>query len=135
MFAPLVLSAVSVGIAFWQRPHMRYSDQRIEMITAPGRFLSQVGDVWSSTIDLGHIQTSQFVGYLFPMGPFFALGDAVGIPVWIVQRFWIAGILALGAWGVVRLVERLFPSRSQSAGFIAGLVVISGPFITIDRLR
>lgn len=135
MFAPLVLSAVSVGIAFWQRPHMRYSDQRIEMITAPGRFLSQVGDVWSSTIDLGHIQTSQFVGYLFPMGPFFALGDAVGIPVWIVQRFWIAGILALGAWGVVRLVERLFPSRSQSAGFIAGLVFISGPFITIGLNR
>ena len=114
---------------------MRYSDQRIELITAPGRFLSQVGDVWSSTIDLGHIQTSQFVGYLFPMGSFFALGDAAGIPVWIVQRFWIAGILALGAWGVVRLVERLFPSRSQSAGFIAGLIFITGPFITIGLNR
>lgn len=114
---------------------MRYSDQRIELITAPGRFLSQVGDVWSSTIDLGHIQTSQFVGYLFPMGSFFALGDAAGIPVWIVQRFWIAGILALGAWGVLRLVERLFPSRSQSAGFIAGLIFITGPFITIGLNR
>ena len=114
---------------------MRYSDQRIELITAPGRFLSQVGDVWSSTIDLGHIQTSQFVGYLFPMGPFFAAGDAAGLPVWIVQRFWIAGILALGAWGVVRLVERLFPARSQSAGFIAGLIFITGPFITIGLNR
>ena len=131
----MALTVIATAISFWQRPHMRYTDQRIELITAPGRFLSQVGDVWSSTIDLGHIQTSQFVGYLFPMGPFFALGDAAGIPVWIVQRFWIAGILALGAWGVVRLVERLFPSRSQSAGFIAGLIFITGPFITIGLNR
>lgn len=135
LFAPLALTVIAAAISFWQRPHMRYTDQRIELITAPGRFLAQVGDVWSSTIDLGHIQTSQFVGYLFPMGSFFALGDAASIPVWIVQRFWIAGILALGAWGVVRLVERLFPSRSQSAGFVAGLIFITGPFITIGLNR
>ena len=114
---------------------MRYSDQRIELITAPGRFLSQVGDVWSSTIDLGHVQTSQFVGYLFPMGPFFAFGDAVGIPVWLVQRCWIAAILAIGAWGVARLVERLFPARTQSAPLIAGLIFISGPFVMIGLNR
>lgn len=135
LLVPLSLTAIAVFVSFWQRPHMRYSDQRIELITAPGRFLSQVGDVWSSTIDLGHVQTSQFVGYLFPMGPFFALGDAVGIPVWLVQRCWIAAILAIGAWGVARLVERLFPARTQSAPLIAGLIFISGPFVTIGLNR
>jgi arabinofuranan 3-O-arabinosyltransferase len=69
------------------------------------------------------------------MGSFFAIGDAAGIPLWIVQRLWIAAVLALGAWGVVRLVERLFPSRSQSAGFIAGLIFITGPYITVGLTR
>ncbi len=135
LFAPLALCAVAVVISFWQRPHSRFSDQRIELITDPGRLFSQVANLWTSTIDLGHIQASQFVGYLFPMGPFFALGDALGLPVWLVQRFWIAGILAIGAWGVVRLLERLLPARTQSAAFIAGLIYITGPFITIGLNR
>ena len=135
LLAPLSLTAVALFLSFWQRPHLRYSDQRIELITDPLRFLSQVGNVWSSTIDLGHIQTSQFVGYLFPMGPFFAIGDAAGIPIWLVQRVWIAAILALGAWGVARLVERLYPARSQSAPLIAGLIFITAPFITIGLNR
>ena len=73
--SPLVLSAIALFIAFWQRPHQMYVDTRIELLTDPWLFLERVAQLWTSTIDLGHIQASQFVGYLFPMGTFFALGD------------------------------------------------------------
>ncbi len=135
LLVPLALSAVAFLIVFWQRPHERFSDQRVELITDPSRFLSQVGTLWSSTIDLGHIQASQFVGYLFPIGPFFALGQQLGIPLWIVQRLWIGLLLAVGAWGLVRLLERLFAPRTQLAGLIAGLFYLSSPFVMITLNR
>ena len=104
---PASLSLVSFAIAFWQRPWGVYSDTRIEMVTNPGLLLSRVSQIWTSTVDLGHIQASQFVGYLFPMAPFFAGGDAVGLPLVVVQRLWIGLFLAIAAWGVVRLIEAL----------------------------
>ena len=45
--------------------------------------------MWSSTTDLGHVQSGQFVGYLFPMGPWFAAADAIGISIWVAQRIWL----------------------------------------------
>ena len=45
--------------------------------------------MWTSTGQLGDVQSGQQTGYLFPMGPFFAVGHAFGIPDWIVQRLWL----------------------------------------------
>ena len=69
--------------------------------------------MWSSTTDLGHVQSGQFVGYLFPMGPWFAAADALGIPMWVAQRFWLGLLLALAAWGVVRLMDALYRPRAR----------------------
>jgi len=129
------LALISFALAFWQRPHGVYSDTRVEMITRPGLFLERIASLWTPTIDLGHIQTSQFVGYLFPMGPFFALGDLLGLPPWIVQRIWIGLLLAAGAWGVVRLLEALRPSTTRTALFLAGLIYVTSPFVTVSLNR
>ncbi len=119
-------------LAFWQRPWGIYSDTRIEMVTNPGLLLSRASQVWTSTIDLGHIQASQFVGYLFPMAPFYVAGDLLGIPPFVVQRLWIGLLLAIAAWGVVRLIEVLRPSTGRAALIIAGLLYISSPFVTVS---
>ena len=121
---PAGLSLVALLLAFWQRPWGIYSDTRIEMVTNPGLLLSRASQVWTSTIDLGHIQASQFVGYLFPMAPFYVAGDLLGIPPFVVQRLWIGLLLAIAAWGVVRLIEVLRPSTGRAALIIAGLLYI-----------
>ena len=64
-----------------------------------------VPSAWSSTGDLGHVQGGQYGGYLFPMGPFFALGHALGLAPWLVQRLWLGLVLTLAAWGAVKLMD------------------------------
>ena len=133
--SPLLLSVAALVISFGQRPFKVYNDTRIEMITAPGRFLGRLPDLWTSTIDLGHIQSSQFVGFLFPQGPFFALGDFLGMPLWIVQRIWFAALLTMAGWGVVRLIDAMYTPRLRGAGFLAGLLYIASPFVMISLNR
>ncbi len=132
---PLTVAGVAFLLSFWQRPAQAWSDTRIELLTEPGLFLSRAASLWTPTIDLGHIQSSQFVGYLFPMGPFFALGHAIGIPMWIVQRLWIGALLAIAGWGIVRLVQSVARRAPWSAALIAGLLYVSSPYVLISLNR
>src|SRR5215204_869491 len=128
---PVSIALLAFALALWQRPRQTYSDTRIELLEDPVLFLSRVGDVWSSTFDLGHVQISQFVGYLWPMGPFFALGDVVGLPMWIVQRLWIGSLLAIGAVGVVSLMSRLYRQEAGIPHLVAGLLYLTSPFVLV----
>ena len=85
--------------------------------------------MWTSTGQLGDVQSGQQTGYLFPMGPFFAVGHAFGIPDWIVQRLWLGTLLALAAWGVVRLLDALLGRPRGVAHLVAGAVILLNPFV------
>jgi arabinofuranan 3-O-arabinosyltransferase len=122
------LGALAFILAFLQRPGDAYSDTRLELSVDPGLFLARVGDVWSSTTDLGHVQSGQFVGYLFPMGPWFAAADALGISMWVAQRIWLGLLLALAAWGVVRLMDELYRPERGVAHVVAGLLYLLNPY-------
>ena len=62
------------------------------------------------------------------MGPFFALGD-LGLPDWVVGRLWIGLVLALSAWGMVRLLDALV-GRPRGAGHLAGgLLYMLNPYV------
>ena len=52
------------------------------------------------------------------MGPFFALGRLVGLGPWLVQRLWLGLLLALAAWGTVRLLDALIgrAARGRARG-------------------
>ena len=60
------------------------------------------------------MESAQYAGYLFPMGPFFALGHLLGVSDWLVDRLWLGLLLAVGCWGLVRLVEVLGAVTSRS---------------------
>ncbi len=115
---PWGLAALSLLLAFGQRHGRTYTDTRVELTVDPGLFLDRVTSVWSPTLDLGHVQSGQFVGYLFPMGPYFAGTDALGVPAWIAERIWLAALLWLAGWGTVLLVDALYepPARLGSPG-------------------
>ena len=113
MALPLGLAAAAYLLALLQRPGFASSDTKIDLHVDPGGFLADVASVWSPTGSLGHVQGGQYSGYLWPMAPFFALGDLIGLSPWLVQRLWLGTLLALAAWGTVRLVDALLESRSR----------------------
>src|SRR3954462_3053300 len=87
---PAGLALLAFAVALWQRPGTLSFDTKAQLHLAPGRFLADVASVWTPSTDLGHVWSGQYVGYLFPMGPFFALGHALGLADWLVH------------WGLVR---------------------------------
>ena len=76
---PLSLTAISFLLAFAQAPGRAFFDTRVELGADPGLFLHRVAQVWSAQTDLGHVQSGQFVGYLFPMGPWYAVANWLGL--------------------------------------------------------
>ncbi len=129
MAVPALLSVASFLLAFAQRTGLATADTKINLHVDPGRFLADVASMWTSTGQLGGVQSGQQTGYLFPMGPFFALGHALGLPDWVVQRLWLGLLLSLAAWGVVRLLDALYPGPRGIAHLTAGAVTILNPFV------
>ncbi len=123
------LVALSYALALLQRPGRTALDTRIELSVDPALFLDRVGSLWSSTTDLGHVQSGQFVGYLFPMAPWYAAGDALGVPHWLSQRLFLGTLLALAAWGTVRLMDALWARPRGLAHLGAGLLFVLNPYV------
>ncbi len=126
---PMFLGLVAYALAFAQRPGLATADTKINLHVDPGRFLGDVASMWTSTGQLGGVQTGQQAGYLFPMGPFFALGHLIGLPDWVVQRLWLGTLLALAAWGAVRLLDALIAEPRGVAHLVTGLVILLNPFV------
>jgi arabinofuranan 3-O-arabinosyltransferase len=96
-----------------QRPGKVTADTEITLALNPARFLLDATHLWNSRSDFGFIP-DQYTGYLFPMGPFFLAGHLLGVPVWITQRLWMALVLTVAAWGIVRLADALRIGRPVS---------------------
>ena len=125
----LLLCAVALAVAFAQRPGLATSDTKIDLHVAPARFLGDAGSMWTRSSQLGAVATGQRAGYLFPMGPFFAAGHAVGLDDWVVQRLWLAALLAIAACGVARLLAALLDSPRAAAELTGGAIAIFNPFV------
>ncbi|MCP9979682.1 DUF3367 domain-containing protein [Actinomadura madurae] len=93
------------ALAFGTRPGAILADTKIDMAVNPLGFLGRALHLWDPE-QFGQLQ-NQAVGYLFPMGPFFALGDVAGMPAWVTQRFWLALLMCLAFVGTWRLAGRL----------------------------
>jgi arabinofuranan 3-O-arabinosyltransferase len=129
------LAGAAFAIALLQRPGERVADTKIDLHVDPVGFLAEVASVWSDSGGLGQVQAGQYSGYLFPMGPFFALGDLLGLPDWVVQRLWLGLLLALTAWGTVRLLDALLDGERGPEHLVAGLLVIFNPYVVIFANR
>jgi hypothetical protein len=126
---PLLLVAAAFALAFAQRPGLATADTKINLHVDPGRFLGDAASMWTSSGQLGDVQAGQQVGYLFPMGPFFAAGHALGLSDWVVQRLWLGSLLAAAALGVVWLLDALLGRPRGAAALVAGAVMLLNPFV------
>ena len=132
---PLVLAAGSLVLALAQDPGAASSDTKIDLHVDPSRFLSEVAAPWNDSLGLGGVWSGQYSGYLWPMGPFYALGDLLGLSPWLIQRLWLAALLALAAWGTVRLVDELYSRDRGVAHLIAGAAVVLNPYVVVFANR
>lgn len=81
-------------------------DTKLGVTTDPWRFLSDLGQLWHDRGGFGGLQ-DQYVGYAWPMLPYYALCDLVHLPVWLAERLWLSLVVSVAFWGALRLMERL----------------------------
>ncbi|HEU0018906.1 MAG TPA: alpha-(1-_3)-arabinofuranosyltransferase family protein [Thermoleophilaceae bacterium] len=132
---PLLLAGAAYALAFAQRPGELVADTKIDLHTDPLRFLADAAAAWAPSGGLGQVQAGQYAGYLWPMGPFYALGDLVGLAPWVVHRLWLGTLLAIAAWGVVRLLDALLDRPRGVPALVAGTLVVANPYVVVFANR
>lgn len=126
---PLGLAAGAYALAFAQRPGELVADTKIDLHVDPVGFLADAAAAWAPSGGLGQVQAGQYAGYLWPMGPFHALADLAGIAPWVAHRLWLGTLLALAAWGTVRLLDALLARERGAAHVVAGALMVANPYV------
>ncbi|MFJ8912409.1 alpha-(1-_3)-arabinofuranosyltransferase [Amycolatopsis sp. NPDC102389] len=106
-------------LSFVQRPGRTTFDTKLDLAVDPLAFLGRALHLWNPQATAGELQ-NQAYGYLFPMGPFFAVCQAVGVPVWIAQRLWCAILLSV-AFGGALLVARALKMGNERTRLIGAV--------------
>ncbi|GGO44413.1 alpha-(1-_3)-arabinofuranosyltransferase [Streptomyces lasiicapitis] len=104
-------------------------DTKLGVAVDPWQFLSDLGQLWHDRGGFGGIQ-DQYIGYAFPMLPFYALADLVQLPVWLAERLWMSLIVAVAFWGALRLAERL-NIGSHGSRLLGAVVYALWPTFTV----
>ncbi len=106
------------------------ADTKLYLYLDPGKLLADAPWTWD-TRQFGGWVPHQVVGYLWPAGPYYWLMDAIGVPDWFAQRFWMATLLFLAGTGV-RWAARKLGFGSGTTAFVpivAALVYMLSPYV------
>ncbi len=120
----LVLAALTV-LSLLQRPGRVTFDTKLDLAVDPGAFLARALHLWNPEATFGELQ-NQAYGYLFPVGPYFVLTEAVGVPMWVAQRLWCALLLGAAFCGAL-LLARALGIGSEPARYIGAVSYALAP--------
>ncbi len=107
-------------------PGVRAADTKLYLHTNPGSLLTTAASLWDPQQFGGYV-THQTIGYLWPMGPWFWLMDAIGCPDWVAQRLWIGLLIFLAGTGV-RFLARQF-GLARLAALCSAAVYMLSPYL------
>jgi len=102
------------------------ADTKQYLYLDPGRLLSRSVSMWDAHVGMGTV-THQTIGYAFPMGPYYWVLNAIGVPAWVSQRLWLGSLLFLAALGVVAL-SRSFGVRGSGVA-VSALAFMLTPYV------
>ncbi len=122
----LVAAAVLIALCCVQDPGRLAADTKLDLVINPIGLMTKGLHIWDPTSGFGVVQEDQVLGYLLPMGPFFALGQLAALPMWVVQRAWFSLLLTGAMTGTVRLADELEIGRPITRG-AAGLAFALSP--------
>ena len=121
-----LLGVLSYLPALLTAPGTVAADTKHYLLLDPSRLLRRAGELWDTSQFGGHV-SHQVVGYLWPMGPWFALGDLAGLPDWVTQRLWVGTVLFAAGTGVRFLARHL--GLPAVAALVAAVAYLSSPFV------
>ena len=106
-----------------------FFDTKLGVDIAPADFFARLWQLWNPNEWFGTL-SDQYIGYAFPMGPFYLLAEILQLPVWLTERLWLSLLVAVGFAGVVRLGKELDIGTERSR-IVAGLAFALWPTFTI----
>ncbi|HEX9504518.1 MAG TPA: alpha-(1-_3)-arabinofuranosyltransferase family protein, partial [Acidimicrobiia bacterium] len=101
-----LLAALAYVPVMLTAPGRVVADTKSYLYLDPGRLLERASSMWDPNIGLGTV-THQNIGYLFPMGPYYWVFHALGVPAWVSQRIWLGSIFLFAALGMLFLMRTL----------------------------
>ncbi|AVH58908.1 MULTISPECIES: alpha-(1-_3)-arabinofuranosyltransferase [Streptomyces] len=104
-------------------------DTKLGVALDPWQFLADLGQLWHDRGGFGGIQ-DQYVGYAWPMLPFYGLCKLIHLPVWLAERLWLSLVVSVAFWGALRLAERL-RIGSAASRLLAAVAYALWPVFTI----
>ena len=127
-----VMLLISYLPLFFNDPGRVAADTKAYLYLDPFRLLERAAYMWQPELAFGTV-THQNIGYLWPIGPFFALGDLLSLPDWVVQRLWLGSIILAAGLGVRWFLKTL--SWKGGAVLVASLSYMLSPYLLnyIDR--
>ena len=124
----LTASLLLVALCFHQAPGLVVPDTKLDLTADPGNLLARAMSIWDGN-GFGQLQ-NQAYGYLFPIGPFHWILDAMGLPSWVVQRLWWSAVLIVALWGFWRLSSALSIGTPWTRYLGAVLFAVSPRFLS-----
>ena len=117
---------------FFNDPGRVAADTKAYLYLDPFRLLERAAYMWQPELAFGTV-THQNIGYLWPIGPFFAIGDLLSIPDWVVQRLWLGSIILAAGLGIRWFLKTL--KWKGGAILVASLCYMLSPYLLnyIDR--
>ena len=82
------------------------ADTKAYLYLDPGRLLERATSMWHPEVGMGTV-THQNIGFLWPIGPFYWLGEMLGLPDWLTQRLWMGSILMVAGLGMLWFLRTL----------------------------
>ncbi len=80
------------------------ADTKTYLYLDPTRVLSRAWSMWDPAYAAGGV-THQAIGFLWPMGPWYWLAEAAGLPDWVAQRLWWGTLIWVAGAGVAYLLR------------------------------
>ena len=108
----LTLSGLLIVLTVaWSTPAGQIAeDTKNDLYVDPWGLMARALHLWDPQVTWGMLQ-NQGYGYLFPMGPFYAVLSEI-FPVWIVERLWWSALLTGGYLATLALLRALGYGRS-----------------------
>jgi arabinofuranan 3-O-arabinosyltransferase len=125
----LLVWLVALIILVANHPGQMIFDTKLGVDIDASDFLARLWPLWDPREWLGTLQ-DQYIGYAIPMAPFFLIGQAMRLPIWMIERLWLSLLIAAGFWGITKLTTAL-RIGSNGSRLLAGVAFVLWPTFTI----